>query len=266
MTRDEKWLLEEKYSGEPCDAFEEDKKRLASGEPLAYVIGYQPFIGLKIHLDSHPLIPRTETEWWTERLLRMWDISCPTSKRNVGHDMSHISPRPTRLQFLDLCAGSGAIGCAALAALPDAQVYFGEIDPAHQATILKNIRENHLDERRADIRTGDLFDPFPDMTFDIIAANPPYIPSARTLDTSVADHEPPLALFAGTDGLDLIRRIAKALPTRLAPGGIAWVEIDSPTAEAARVLFTGQGLTAEVLNDQYGAPRVIRAERARASI
>src|SRR3989338_2129305 len=136
---------------------------MTKDEPEAYVIGWQPFLGLKIYLDSHPLIPRPETEWWTERLLT-----------HVG--TSYV---PT-LKFLDLCAGSGAIGCAALARLPNAQVYFGEIDPTHEVTILKNIRENHLDESRAHIRIGDLFQPFSDTRFDIIAANPPYVPPSRS--------------------------------------------------------------------------------------
>lgn len=243
MTRDEKWLLDEKYNGKETAAYEADKERLASGEPLAYIIGWQPFLGLKIYLDSKPLIPRPETEWWVEELLQ----SEPT--------FSFAGERP--IKFLDLCAGSGAIGCVALVRLPHAQVSFGEINPAHEATILKNIRENGLDESRADIRIGDLFEPFGDMTFDIIAANPPYIPAARALPASVAGHEPARALYAGTDGLSIIHRIAKELPKHLAKGGQAWIECDSPTADAARTLFAAQGFTAEIRNDQYNRPRVI---------
>lgn len=210
-------------------------------EPLAYVIGWQPFLGLKIFLDSHPLIPRPETEWWVEQLFM------------------HVGPPRSYMCFLDLCAGSGAIGCAALAKLPNAQVYFGEIDPAHEATILKNIRENNLDERRASVRIGNLFEPFGDMKFDVIAANPPYIPVNRTLPASVADYEPSRALYAGADGLDFIRRIAAELPKRLNKGGVTWIECDSPTAETVRALFEAQGFSAEILNDQYGIPRVIVA-------
>jgi len=239
MTRDEQWLLEEKYHGKESAEYEADKKRLAGGEPLAYVIGWQPFLGLKIYLDSKPLIPRPETEWWTEQLLT-----------HVGHRMSYM-------RFLDLCAGSGAIGCAALAKLSGAQVYFGEIDPAHEKTILKNIRENNLDESRASVRIGDLFEPFGDMRFDIIAANPPYIPADRVLDKSVADFEPSQALYAGADGLDLIRRIATELPKHLAPGGEAWIEVDSAHAAAACALFQAEGLSAEIRADQYDKPRVI---------
>ena len=64
MTKDERWLLEEKYERKETPEYEVDRKRLALGEPLGYVIGWQPFLGLKIFLDSRPLIPRPETEWW----------------------------------------------------------------------------------------------------------------------------------------------------------------------------------------------------------
>ncbi|MFZ2167411.1 MAG: methyltransferase, partial [Minisyncoccia bacterium] len=165
------------------------------------------------------------------------------------------SEAPSR--FLDLCAGSGAIGCAALAHLPEAQVYFGEVDSAHEATIHKNIRENGLDASRAETRVGDLFEPFGDLQFDVITSNPPYVPTDRALPPSVANYEPALALFAGDDGLDFIRRIALELPKRLAPGGIAWIECDSGHADATRALFEEQGFTATVRDDQYGKPRIV---------
>ncbi|MFZ2500470.1 MAG: HemK/PrmC family methyltransferase, partial [Minisyncoccia bacterium] len=233
--------------------------RLASGEPLGYVIGWQPFLGLKIYLDSHPLIPRSETEWWTEQ---MFESELTDRKMGIGLGLAARSvpifrPGSERLKFLDLCTGSGAIGCAVLAHLPTASVYFGEVDPAHETTILKNIRENNLDASRADIRIGDLFEPFGDMQFDIIAINPPYIPSGRDLPVSVSEHEPSLALFAGTDGLDIIRRIAKELKEHLAPDGEAWIEVDSPAAETAAGLFTDQGFSTSIRTDQYDRQRII---------
>lgn len=208
-------------------------------EPLAYRIGNQPFLGLTIYLDSRPLIPRPETEWWAEQLLA-----------SVGFRKPHM-------RFLDLCAGSGAIGCAALKMLPEARVYFGEIDPVHEATILKNIRKNNLDESRAHIYIGDLFEPFGDMRFDVIAANPPYIPLGRELPASVADYEPTIALRAGKDGLECIRRIASALPKHLAKDGIAWVECDSAHSAAACALFAAQGFSTKICNDQYDVPRFL---------
>lgn len=258
MTRDEQWLLDEKYGGKETQEYESDKKRLSEGEPLGYVIGWQPFLGLKIYLDSKPLIPRPETEWWTEKMLCLLpeDFSAalqtarPSFTAEKSSDSKHI-------KFLDLCAGSGAIGCAALAQLPQAQVYFGEVDSAHESTIKKNFNENNLDCSRTAICIGNLFEPFGDIKFDAIAVNPPYIPKNRTLPESVVRYEPTLALFAGKDGLDFIRRIAEELPKRLTKKGVAWIECDSKYAKVAYMLFKNQGLKAEILADQYNKPRVI---------
>ena len=265
MNKDEQWLLEEKYGGNKTPSCEDDMKRFASGEPLAYVIGYQPFLGLKIYLDSKPLIPRPETEWWTEQLLevlskqqgepveRKMAVRLGQAARSAAVFNSDGEP----LRFLDLCAGSGAIGCAVLKNVPDARIYFGEIDPAHEKTIRKNIETNQLDASRAEVRIGNLFEPFENMKFDIIAANPPYIPENRELDKSVRDFEPSVALFAGEDGLGVIRRIAKELPAHLTQDGVAWVECDSAHAAAACALFVEQGFQAQIRTDQYGVPRVV---------
>lgn len=271
MTHDEQQLLRDKYDGIESKEFAIDCERLAANEPLAYIIGWQPFLGLKIYLDSHPLIPRPETEWWTEQLLLTLrqaeglasseSHSAPAreeaifQQKNMPLAASKSSEKP--FQFLDLCAGSGAIGCAALAALPNAQVFFGEIDPTHEATIIKNVSENKLDEQRARVLMGDLFEQFVDTKFDLIAINPPYIPAGRELDQSVVDHEPHNALFSGNDGLDLIRRIASELQTYLAPNGQAWIECDTSNIDEALTLFTAQGLHASIKNDQYNVPRVI---------
>ncbi|MDO8566834.1 MAG: RsmD family RNA methyltransferase [bacterium] len=284
MTPEEKWLLEEKYGGKRTVEYERDTKRLAKGEPLAYVIGWQLFLGLKIYLDSKPLIPRPETEWWTEQLLEEVGSVISGASASDGERHEQIFSRKlcaprnhtTDFRFLDLCAGSGAIGCAALAQLPNFQVFFGEIDPAHEATILKNIRENNLQESRAHVRIGDLFEPFRatnfscpysdlekwkyscgDMKFDLIAINPPYIPADRVLPVSVSHYEPGRALYAGPDGLDVIRRIAEDLPQYLATDGEAWIECDSAHASDACALFTAQSLSAKIRTDQYGKPRII---------
>jgi len=264
-TKESTWLLQEKYGGVPNAAYETDLARLTHGEPLAYVIGWQPFLGLKIYLDSHPLIPRPETEWWTEKLLsKVKDVSEKRVSQRAGarggdspagEDAALFEETP--LRFLDLCAGSGAIGCAILRRFPHAQVYFGEINSSHEQTIMRNIRENSLDETRAHVGIGDLFEPFSDLQFDIIATNPPYIPRDRALDLSVREHEPGEALFAGSDGLDVIRRIAEKLPTYLAPEGQAWVECDISNIEGAQKLFIQQGFSAEICNDQYDIPRIL---------
>ena len=242
---DEKQLLEEKYGGVASTAFEADRKRLSTGEPLAYVIGWVSFLGLRIYLDSHPLIPRPETEWWTEQML---------SKITTIYGSNFTGT------FLDVCAGSGAIGCAILKQVPDALVSFGELEPRHEATIRKNIRENGLDESRADIRIGDLFAPFAGESFDIIAANPPYVPEDRVLPASVADFEPAEALRGGGDGLAFIRRIAQDTPAHLNKGGELWMECDAGHANEALALVRAGGAKRVTLStDPYGRPRCIVA-------
>jgi release factor glutamine methyltransferase len=242
LRKEERQLAEEKYGGDAlAPGFAEDRARLASGEPLAYVIGWQPFLGLRIYLDSKPLIPRPETEWWTEEL--------------IAHLRGRFGDQPFAL--LDLCAGSGAVGCAVLAALPAARVSFGELEARHAETIRKNIRESGLEEARADIRTGDLFGPFAEGRFDAIAANPPYIPLGRALDEGVLAHEPHEALFAGADGLGVIERVAAGAPAHLAAGGELWVECDATNAARACALMgMGGASRAELRHDLYGRPRL----------
>lgn len=231
-------LLQDKYAGDENADISEDVARLAEGEPLAYVIGWLPFLELKINLDSRPLIPRPETEWWTEALIE------------------HIGNEPLRI--LDLCAGSGAIGLSVLKYCPNARVSFGELVPEHVALIEKNLSENSLDASRASIRASDLFESFGGEQFDIIATNPPYIPDTRELDEEVTEFEPPEALFAGPDGLAIIERIAANAQERLVSGGSVWMECDIDNIEQAqKLLLEGGAERAELHNDPYGRPRLV---------
>lgn len=242
-------LARDKYEGDARKVTEDDKARLAAGEPLAYVIGWIPFLDLQIGLESKPLIPRPETEWWTNEL--------------ITHLRERFSDEP--FQFLDLCAGSGAIGLAVLKAFPNAYVAFGELSPAHCAQIRANIARNHLDAHRALVRASDLFDALQGaggnpLRFHVIATNPPYIPSGRTLQESVTAYEPPEALFAGADGLDLIRRIATDAPSHLSPGGELWMECDIENIEQAATLLKGASAERTViLTDPYDRQRVVVA-------
>lgn len=215
---------------------EEDIERLKTGEPLAYVIGNVPFLGVSVELFSHPLIPRPETEWWAELLCK------------------HISDRPLRV--LDLCAGSGAVGLAVLKHCPSAHVTFSELMEEHQGAIAHSIQKNGLDNARADICIGDVFTPLAGETFDIIATNPPYIPEGRELPTEVAAFEPHEALYAGPDGLAVIRRILAQAPAHMNAGGELWMECDIANIQEAQALTVG-ALRTEIRSDQYERPRVL---------
>ncbi len=233
-------LIREKYAGDrEAPGLAGDLARLAAGEPLAYVIGTIPFLGLSIGLSSRPLIPRPETEWWAEELIQ------------------HVGARSCRV--LDLCAGSGAIGLALLKHCPDARVTLGELVPEHVEEIRKNLETNGLDASRADIRESDLFAAFTDERFDVIATNPPYIPEGRALDASVTKFEPHEALYSGADGLDLIRRIAQEAPRHLTGNGELWMECDAGNIKEARELVAGTFARAEIRTDLYGRERLIVA-------
>jgi HemK-like putative methylase len=234
------WLLNEKYNGSESREYFVDLERLESGEPLAYVIGHVPFLNTTIYLDSHPLIPRTETEYWVEEAIRAFRGQTPKSKP---------------LRVLDLCAGSGCVGVAVLASLPNIAVDFAEIDESHHATILKNLEQNGISRKRVHIVGGDLFENITD-TYDYILANPPYINrDAGTIEENVAAYEPERALYGGKDGTEMISRILHETPTHLSTGGALYLEHEPEQTLAIEDLAEKLHLSAEPHKDQYGLLR-----------
>jgi len=231
-TREEQQLLQEKYQGTPTAEFEKDKERLDSGEPLAYVIGHIPFCNTIIHLDSKPLIPRVESEYWIEKALKETD--------------------DTPKKVLDIFAGSGAIGIAWANARPQDSITFAELDEAHLETIQKNIKENNI-TNTVEIIQSDVFNAI-EGDFDIILANPPYVPKDRDLPKGVIDFEPLIALFAGEDGLIYIRQLIGDLSKHLKKGGALYLEHDSTQADEIVELFSSS-FTVESHTDQYGVSR-----------
>lgn len=236
MTKDEQWLLNEKYNGEKTAGFFTDCERLTAGEPLGYVIGFTPFLDTKIHLDSSPLIPRPETEFWVEQA--------------VAEIKKINQPR-----VLDLCAGSGAIGVAVAKEVPGARVDFGEIDACHLSTIAKNLGENNIDCTRYHIWQSDLYENIAG-TFDHILTNPPYIdPALDRTETSVKDFEPHLALYGGKDGLEIIEKIISGAPKHLSNNGQLWLEHEPEQSRAIQALGAQHGFTVTTHTDQYNTER-----------
>lgn len=257
MSQEIEWLLKEKYGVEknaPAfnesldeikskypwgDAFSADFARLEAGEPLAYVIGSIPFLGCTISLESHPLIPRVETEYWVEGAIEV-----------IRGAAGGRAPR-----ILDLCAGSGCIGVAVAKALPDAYVDFAEIDLSHIPTIEKNLAQNGIAPDRTTIYRTDLFQ---DMTevYDFILTNPPYIdPALNRTDESVVTYEPARALFGGEDGMEIIERIIHAAPSHLDRGGQLWIEHEPEQVAAIATLAAQNGFSVSTHLDQYQTPR-----------
>jgi len=227
--------------GEIVKGFLTDCARLNSGEPLAYVIGSIPFLNTKIFLDSHPLIPRTETELWVEKVILEMQ-----SARGLASG---------RLDVLDLCAGSGCIGVAVLSAVPMARVDFAEIDPCHHPTILKNILENNIDPSRARIFGGDLFTQCTTV-YDYILTNPPYIdPTLNRTEHSVKKYEPSIALYGGENGMEIIERIIYESPKFLTKDGTLVIEHEPEQTSQIHELAKPRDFASRTFPDQYGVER-----------
>jgi release factor glutamine methyltransferase len=188
-----------------------------------------PFCGVKIFLDSHPLIPRPETEYWT-----MFAIEKIKNIKNP--------------KILDLCAGSGCIGVAVLKHIPESTIDFVEIDENHHSTIKKNIQENGIDSKRTRIFGGSLFENITDQ-YDMILTNPPYIDPRLSdrIGESVRAHEPDLALFGGNDGMGLINEILSNCGQFLKPGGMLYIEHEPEQTEMIKELLPG----IESVKDQF---------------
>ena len=244
MKKEEGWLLNEKYNGQETTSFHADCERLTAGEPLAYIIGSITFLNTKIFLDSHPLIPRTETEFWVEKIIN--EIT------NKGL---------TFVRVLDLCAGSGCIGVSVLKAIPTATVDFVEIDTNHHNTIRKNIRENGIDESRAQIVDGNLFEHVSGQ-YDYILTNPPYIdPNIDRAEASVKKYEPEIALYGGKDGTQLISTIIATAPQFLTEHGVLVIEHEPEQSESIRTKALSIGFDVLTYPDQFGVERYTTIHR-----
>lgn len=238
MSQDSEWLLKEKYGGEKSEAFFADVKRLAMGEPLGYIIGHSPFLNTTIYLDSHPLIPRSETEFWTEKAITEIKRAAPPAPR-----------------VLDLCAGSGCIGVAVAKAIPTALVDFSEIDAAHINTIEKNLNENGITKKRTNVVHASLFTRLPEK-YDFILSNPPYIDETlNRVDASVKDFEPHIALFGGSKGMEVIEKIIEQAKYHLVSGGQLWIEHEPEQTDAINDLGNKELYTVSTHRDQYGTER-----------
>lgn len=212
-------------------------RRLA-GEPLQYLEGSVSFGGLEIAVDRRALIPRPETE----ELLEL-------AAESVG-DPDVI---------VDLCTGSGNLALALKHRFPGAELHATDVDDDALALAAENGRRLGLEVR---FGRGDLFEPLPDEirgAVDLIVANPPYVAVGDELPPVVRDHEPPVALFAGDDGLDVVRRIGATAADWLAPSGVVAVEVGADHAAAASALF--RDLITRVVVDMAGHDRFVIGRR-----
>ncbi len=203
------------------DAFREHLRRRGRGEPVAYLIGTWGFRTITLAADARALVPRPETEGLVELAL---------------------ARLPDGGALLDLGTGGGAIALAVASERPDAAVTGVDVDPAALALAAENAARLELAPR---LLQSDLYDALPaDERFDVIAANLPYVPDGdERVEAGVHAHEPHGALYAGADGLDLIRRAITGAPARLMPGGFVVLEHGMGQGSAVRALLDEGGFT-----------------------
>jgi release factor glutamine methyltransferase len=204
------------------------------GKPTQYITGTQEFYGRDFDVTPDVLIPRPETEHVIEAVL----VRATGAKR-----------------ILDLGTGSGAIAVT-VALETGVRVVATDISPAALRVASANARrlQGGVDFVACDLATA-LAGPF-----DLIATNPPYVPSAGKagLQREVRDFEPEIALYGGPDGVDVYRRLIPQVFSLLKPKG--WLVMELGEAGPVQELLSGWD-DVEVLCDLAGLPRVVVARR-----
>lgn len=206
--------------------------------PLQYIIGEQEFMGLRFKVNSNVLIPRQDTETLVEQVLKI------------------VKPG---MKVLDLCTGSG---CVLISVLKNAPELTGMGSDISKTALLVAKENAKLHEVDAEWVRSDLFDNITE-TFDVIMANPPYIPTGEILSLmpEVRDFEPENALDGGADGLDFYRKIARQVKDYLNPGGYVYMEIGYDQGEAVSELMRNAGFTeVEVIKDLARNDRVVKGK------
>ena len=216
--------------------------RHLAGEPVAYLIGEWEFYGLPLDISRDVLIPRPDTEVL------------------AGQAIEYIQTLG-ECRVLDLCAGSGCIGLAVASQAPQARVVLGEYSDAALKVCRQNIRRNGLTGRVVPMQADAREKPERALgEFQCIVSNPPYIPRAdlETLDASVKDYEPHLALDGGEDGLDFYQTISGKWKEALAPGGRLYFEVGIGQADTVLRIMRAQGFgDIQIVKDLHDIPRVV---------
>jgi len=249
-------LLVDEVAAAEETAFEELISRRTARIPLQHLTGRVFFAGVELTVGPGVFVPRPETE-----LLVEWATTTAAARPGSG----------TQLRVADLCSGSGALALAIATALPGAQVTAVE----RSAAALEYLRANTAAQPdsvadRVQVVAGDVTDPAVWAglgEFDLIVANPPYVPAAATVSPEVA-HDPAEAVFSGASGMDLIEAMAGPIGAALVPGGSLAVEHDDSTAAATVAVFARDERFAQVRGhtDLAGRARYVTARRTGESV
>lgn len=207
-------------------SFREAVREAAAGRPIAYLTGVKEFFALPFEVTPAVLIPRPETEVLVERTIAL---------------IRSAHPPPQRV--LDLGTGSGCIAVSLARHLPGVRVFASDIS-AEALRVAQRNAERHGLAGRIEFREGDLLACWQEgEPFDVIVCNLPYIGAneAAELPASVRDYEPHVALYAGEDGLAILRRLAEEAPAHLTAGGHLLSEVGYGQSASVRALLDEAG-------------------------
>ncbi len=269
LGRDRAWLLahpEAELTSAQAKDLQILAERRAAHEPLQYILGSVEFYGLHLRVTPDVLIPRPETELLVEQVL-LWAAAQPVDP-DAGANAA-------RLRLADIGTGSGAIAIALATHLAAARITALDLSPAALLIAEQNAREHECAGRirflHADLLdVGLLAGLQPEFSseptagrFDAVVSNPPYVPAgdAAAMQPEVVSHEPHLALFAGEDGLEIIRRLIPQAHAVLRPGGLLAFEFGFGQREPIRDLLRGW-LHTRFIDDYAGIPRLALALRS----
>ena len=225
------------------DKLEQFLERRIAGEPVAYLVGEWEFYGVTLEITPDVLIPRPDTEVLADQAIRLM--------KETGENG----------RLLDLCCGSGCIGLAVAAKVPECRTVLVDLSEGAVKIAKQNIRRNNLGSRVTCFSGDAKGEPDPALwDFDVIACNPPYIPTGDIpkLDVSVRDYEPRMALDGGKDGLDYFRTVAVNWGKVLRPGGTLLFEVGIGQADRVKQILAQEGYEhIAVHRDLVGIPRVV---------
>ena len=237
--------------------------RRAAGEPLQYIIGHQEFWRMDFRVTPAVLIPRPETEHLVEQTLVLARKFHPEAFAEAAHgtDLQEKALRGKALRLIDVGTGSGAIAVSLAHELPQAEVAAVDLSPEALDVARQNAERLGA---RVQFTVSDVLAAVPEEpVFDFVVSNPPYVglDEADKVQQVVLQNEPHLALFAGAEGLAVIRRLVPQAGARLRPGGWLLMEIGWSQSEMVKALLVGWH-NIHVINDLAGVPRIVAARKS----
>ena len=222
------------------DGYAQLVQRRCNHEPVQYLTGTAGFRNLDLAVGPGVLVPRPETEGLVEEVLK------------------HIANLPGPVSVIDLGAGSGAMAISIATEALNTHVIAVEKSPEAIEWLKQNVA---FYDESIRIVQGDVADVLDGVKCDVVVANPPYVPDSQSLPKDVATFEPAIALFGGSDGLELPKRFIAAAARLLKAGGLLAIEHTETQGESIANLLSTDFTQISLHLDLTGRPRWTSAIR-----